>query len=269
MELHKVKLVVTDMDGTLLNSQGEVSSQFYDLYGQLKNHIHFVAASGRQYQSIKHKLESISREITIVAENGGFAKRDQQELLFTRLPEAHLATIIDKARNIDHTEIILCGKKGAYIENDNEDFTNILKEYYHEYRVTSDLQDIDPTEIMKVALYHRENSEKYIYPEVADLEGDLLVKVSGQHWVDISHPEANKGKAIALIQEQMGISPEETMVFGDYNNDIEMLERGFFSYAMKNAHPRVKAIARFETESNNDLGVETILEQVLRAKRTS
>lgn len=269
MELNNVKLVITDMDGTLLNSQGEVSSQFFELFSELKRHIHFVAASGRQYQSIKHKLESIFTEITIVAENGGLAKRDQQELLFTRLPETHLETVINTARNIEQAEIILCGKSGAFIENGSPEFTDILKEYYHEYQVTEDLHSVNPSEIMKVALYHREDSEIHIYPEVKNLEGELLVKVSGKHWVDISHPEANKGMAVKMIQEQLGITSEETMVFGDYNNDLEMLELGYFSYAMKNAHPRVKELARFETESNDNNGVEVILEQLIKAKITA
>lgn len=266
MKLDNVKLVITDMDGTLLNSSGAVSDRFFRLYNELKDHIHFVAASGRQYHSIKHKLERISREITIVAENGGLAKKDQEELLFTRLPERHLSEIIEKARAVSDAEIILCGKNGAYIENGNSSFTNILKEYYHKYQVTGDLKSVDPSGIMKVALYHHEDSETHIYPAVRELEEELLVKVSGKHWVDISHPEANKGKAVKYIQQHMGISEEETMVFGDYNNDLEMLECGYFSYAMKNAHPKVKETARFETGSNDHEGVEDILEQLLLAK---
>ena len=266
MNMQHVKLVITDMDGTLLDSRGAVSERFFQLYEALKGHIHFVAASGRQFHSIKYKLERISEEITIVAENGGFAKRDQQELLFTQLPAAHLTEVVQTARAIENTEIILCGKHGAYIENDDPRFTDILKEYYHKYSVTNDLKSVDPSEIMKIALYHHEDSETHIYPAVKDFESNLLVKVSGKHWVDISHPEANKGRAVKLIQEQMGISPEETMVFGDYNNDIEMLENGYFSYAMKNAHPRVKEIARFRTDSNDEQGVENILEELVKAK---
>ena len=53
------------------------------------------------------------------------------------------------------------------------------------------------------------------------------------------------------------------MVFGDYNNDIEMLQLGYFSYAMKNAHPDVRKVARFKTTSNSDGGVEKVIEQLL------
>ena len=81
MNLSKVKLVVSDMDGTLLNSKGEVSNLFFDLFKQLKEkNIHFTAASGRQYNSIVHKLDTIKEDIFVIAENGGMAKKGTQVL---------------------------------------------------------------------------------------------------------------------------------------------------------------------------------------------
>ena len=86
MDFSKVKLVVTDMDGTLLNSKGKVSSKFFNLFNEIKKQqIHFIAASGRQYQSIVHKLAPIKNDITIIAENGGLAKQGDNELLITNL----------------------------------------------------------------------------------------------------------------------------------------------------------------------------------------
>ena len=60
MDLSQVKMVVSDMDGTLLNSNHEVSNRFFDLFAELKKrNILFVAASGRQYNSILDKLSVI------------------------------------------------------------------------------------------------------------------------------------------------------------------------------------------------------------------
>ena len=72
-----------------------------------------------------------------------------------------------------------------------------------------------------------------------------------------------------LLQSKHGISADETMVFGDFNNDLEMLQEAFFSYAMDNAHDNVKKVARFSTKSNDEQGVESILEELLIAKRNS
>ncbi len=109
-------------------------------------------------------------------------------------------------------------------------------------------------------------SETYIYPVVKHLEDILQIKISGNNWVDIANPKANKGEAVQLLQEKFGVSKEETMVFGDYNNDLEMIDQAFFSYAMANAHENVKQAARFQTRSNNESGVEIILQELIKAK---
>lgn len=76
MDLSKIKMVVSDMDGTLLNSNHQVSEQFFELFKELQSRdITFVAASGRQYNSIIDKLAPIKDEIIVIAENGGFAKK--------------------------------------------------------------------------------------------------------------------------------------------------------------------------------------------------
>ena len=56
------------------------------------------------------------------------------------------------------------------------------------------------------------------------------------------------------------------MVFGDYNNDLEMIEQAAYSFAMQNAHPNVTKAANYTTKSNNEGGVEHILEQLIAAK---
>ncbi|MCB0469699.1 MAG: HAD hydrolase family protein, partial [Flavobacteriaceae bacterium] len=73
--------------------------------------------------------------------------------------------------------------------------------------------------------------------------------------------------ALKNLQQQLNVSEEETMVFGDYNNDLEMLSLAYYSFAMENAHPNVKNTARFVTKSNDEEGVETILQQLIKEKK--
>ncbi|WP_159023040.1 HAD family hydrolase [Formosa sp. L2A11] len=267
MKLSQVKLVVTDMDGTLLNSKSQVSPLFFNLFQKLQAHnIHFIAASGRQYFSIVEKLETIKDEITIIAENGGITRRGDQELAKMLLSKDKINSILPLLRTLDNVFIVLCGKNKAYIETQDLHFPKLLSEYYTEFNTVKDLTEVNDDEFLKIAIYHTENSEKFIYPHVKHLENELQIKVSGEHWLDISHHDANKGFALKLVQEELGISEDETMVFGDYNNDLEMLERAYFSYAMANAHPNVKKVARFETKSNDEFGVETVLEQLIASK---
>lgn len=269
MDFSKVKLVVTDMDGTLLNSQSKVSDQFLAYYKQLKKlNIQFIAASGRQYFSIIDRFDkSIQNEITIVAENGAFAKHGNEELFTTSIPSKHISNSIHLLRNLNNVYIVLCGKKCAYIETNDEDFVAMFQNYYSEYTIVDDLTKVTNDTFFKIAAFHFECSETNIYPAVKHLENELQVIVSGENWLDISHSNANKGYALNILQNQLGITKEETMVFGDYNNDLKMIELADFSYAMENAHKNVKKAAKFQTKTNNEQGVEFILEQLISSRK--
>lgn len=251
------------MDGTLLNSEHEVSDRFFELYKGLRQRgILFVAASGRQYNSMADKLKPIKDEIIIIAENGGFAMHNDRQLLSTPLPKGAKNQILNALEASENVHPVLCSKDQAYLTNASPKFIEKLKEYYTEYTLLEDLKEFDG-EVLKVAIYHFNSSEKYIYPVVRHLEAHLKVKVSGQNWVDVSSPDANKGYALNLIQEKYKITPAETLVFGDYNNDLEMLALANYSFAMENAHPNVKKVANYVTSSNDDFGVERVLEKLL------
>ena len=266
MELSAIKLVVADMDGTLLNSHHEVSQRFFDLFPQLREKgVHFAAASGRQYDSIVDKLKPIAEEISIIAENGGFAIHNSAEVVSTPLNPQQKDIILKEVEPIPDAHPVLCGKYSAYLLSHSQAFQDQLKEYYTHFNILEDLYAYEG-EVMKIAVYHNQGSEENIYPYLKHLEGDLKVKVSGEFWVDLSHPDANKGFALELIQQKLGIGKHETLVFGDYNNDLEMLARADRSYAMANAHPNVLRAANFTTLSNDEYGVETVLEELLRSK---
>lgn len=267
MNLSKVRLVITDMDGTLLNNDHAVSNRFFELYKELKQHnIIFVAASGRPYYSLIEKLAPIKDDIIFIAENGGLAIQQEQVLLSTPIEAHNLHDLITLINTLEDTHPVYCTKDRAYVKSKSESLMGLLSEYYKNYVVIFDESEIKE-EVYKIALYHEESSERNIYPFVKHLENKFKVKVSANHWVDISENLANKGHALELIQKKHGITKEETMAFGDYNNDIEMLNLSYFSYAMANAHPNVKKTARFETKTNNENGVENILEQLLLAKK--
>ena len=251
------------MDGTLLNSKHEVSNKFFQLFEELKKRdIRFVAASGRQYNSIADKLHTIKDDIIIVAENGAFVKEQDQELLATPLNQTTTNDVIELLRNVAGIHPVLCGKNHAYINGNSDEFISKLREYYSEFSILNDIASFEG-EVLKIAIYHFESSEKYILPLVNHLESKLKVKVSGENWLDISHMNANKGYALKHLQEKYGIGKQETLVFGDYNNDLEMLAMADLSFAMANAHPNVTAAANYRTKSNDENGVEDILEKLL------
>ena len=265
MDLSQVRLVAFDMDGTLLNSKHEVSNQFFKLFEQLHPQIHFVAASGRQLHSITSKLLTIKDQISFIAENGAVVQTEGRNILVTPLIVPNLNTLISTLLKIEDVTPILCGKQHAYIENSDTKFISMFREYYSSYNNVNSILETKPEDLVKITIYHPTDAEKYIYPNVQHLEHELSVRVSGRNWVDISTKHINKGIALEKIQKDYGFNASQTMIFGDYNNDLEMLEQGDFSYAMANAHKNVKEIAKFITKSNDELGVEFVLEELAKS----
>ena len=266
MDLSKIRMVVTDMDGTLLNSNHEVSNRFFEIFKELKTKgLLFVAASGRQHNSIINKLHPIKNDIIVVAENGGFVMQQDKELLSTNLPKKDIKETLEIVGNFPDMHPVLCGKHTAYLTGKSDAFVEKLKEYYSEFKVVSDLNEVT-SEIIKIAIYHFESSEAYIYPHLKHLEKELQVKISGTNWVDVSSANANKGFAIQRLMKQHNVQPNELMVFGDYYNDLEMLALSDFSFAMENAHPNVIKASKYSTGTNDEFGVERILEQLIKNK---
>lgn len=265
MDLSKVKLIVSDMDGTLLNSKHEVSDLFFELHKQLKaKGIQFVAASGRQYFSIVSKLASIKKDLIIAAENGAYVVDNEKELYVNAFDSKDVKNFINIASKIPDTFIVLAGKKKAYFLKGNTALQEIVSEYYSENELLDSFELLPNDDILKLALFNANGSEKNIYPSLEYLAKDWQIKVSGEFWVDIALPTNHKGNAIKRIQEQMGVTDEQTMAFGDYMNDVEMLKSAKFSYAMENAHPEVKQVAKYQTTSNDKNGVEAVIQELLQ-----
>lgn len=257
------------MDGTLLNSDHEVSDRFFSVFDQLKEKgILFVAASGRQYHSMTHKLQRIQDDIIFIAENGALVKEGNREVSVTPINEKLQDELLQIIGHIDGAYAMLCGKYKSYFDGKSLQFLNQLKEYYSSYEIVEDYGSVKD-EIVKIAVYHHISAEEYIYPKMDHLEDEVKVKVSGQHWVDLNHSNAHKGNALQKVMRTHNVRTSEVLVFGDYNNDLEMLALADYSFAMANAHPNVKAVANYNTQSNNDFGVERVLELMIEQKNSN
>ncbi|WPO81277.1 Cof-type HAD-IIB family hydrolase [Chryseobacterium sp. JJR-5R] len=260
-----IRMIVTDMDGTFLNSKHQVSPDFPIVYEELKKrNILFVPASGRQMTGITKYFGDIENEMAFIAENGGYVVYKNKELFADRLEPTYIAEIIRKIRTITGANAVLSGKKKAYVDTDNVEFITYISQFYTINEKIEDLtQDIDDR-IFKIAIYHPEGSELNVYPVLKEFEKyNLEIVVSGKHWLDIMNKDINKGNALEKLQDALDISPQQTMAFGDYMNDIEMLKNSRYSYAMKNAHPSVKEAACFEACTNDNFGVLKIIKDYL------
>jgi len=268
MNFSEVELIISDLDGTLLNNNHQISSRFFEQFQQLKSlGVKFIAASGRQYHGMAEKFATIKNEITIIAENGAYIVHKGEELDVNAIPSEQVNLLIKIALDLPKTHIVLCGKKRAYFGRSEEGFENIIKEFYPKHQIIENYLDLADDDFLKIAIHHPEGSEAHILPYFSSLSEDFQLKISDINWLDISLKSTHKGNAIEKIQQQLNIDALNTMAFGDYNNDAEMLTNANFSFAMENAHPNIKAIAKYETTSNENFGVENIIEKVITAKK--
>ena len=260
----KIKFVATDMDGTLLNSKKEIHEEFYEVFREMREKdIIFAAASGRQYYSLLETFDNIKDDMMFIAENGTFVVYKGKEIVTNSLDRDLAMELINIGRKIDESYVVLCGKNSAYIESDDDRLVNEVSKYYKRYKIVDDITTIND-EILKVTICDFRGSEENSNNYFVEYRDKAQVTVSGDIWLDITAKNINKGVAIKEIQELLGINYEETVVFGDYLNDLEMMESGYYSYAMENAHDDLKKVARFIAKSNDENGVVEAIKELIR-----
>lgn len=261
-----IRFVASDLDGTLLHSDGRLNDDFFPVFNRLKAaNIWFAAASGRQLFNLQKVFEKVKDEIIFIAENGSYIVYKGQEIHVEALSEKTAHQLIHIARQIPGVQIVLCGKKTAYIESDSPEFVNPLHQYYEKIEKVNNLLDVKGDQFLKVTVCDLKGAEKNSYPWFRKMKRKVQVKLSGNIWLDMSNILANKGKALEIIQDMYNITPEQTMSFGDCLNDIEMMRQAYYSYAVENAHPKVKKAARFLTANNDHDGVLEVLKQLVPA----
>lgn len=262
--MNKIKLIVTDLDGTLLDSNHQLPNDFWEIEQKLfDNNILLAVASGRQFYNIINVFDKIKERTLFLAENGTYAFYQGKELFVNTLPKKEAIAFIEIGRTVPDAYLILCGKNAAYVENSDERFLTEVRKYYTQLEIVADLTQVSD-EFLKVTLCDFKDVPTNSYLHFKEFENEFKVAISGAIWLDITSFNANKGVAVVYIQDLLNITFEETMVFGDFLNDYEMMQTGSFSYAMKNAHPDILEISNFVTNfDNNSNGVTEIINQIL------
>jgi Cof subfamily protein (haloacid dehalogenase superfamily) len=257
-----IRLVVSDLDGTLLDSDKRIHDEFWIVEQQLaEKGILFSAASGRQYYSILDQFERVKERVIIIAENGTYVARNGVVLHKQGLDKEAAREFIDIARKLKDVYIVYCCENSAYIEKPDERFYSEAVLYNKRLQVVDDVTRVDDY-LLKFSLCDFAGAEQNSLHHYKKYENDFKVVIAGQKFLDITHPEANKGSAVKILQEKFSISPAETLVFGDYPNDLEMMDSARYSYAMKNAHPEILKKAPFVTEyDNNNNGVVEVIKK--------
>jgi Cof subfamily protein (haloacid dehalogenase superfamily) len=259
-----LRLVAVDMDGTLLDAQGRVPDRLWPLLELMRERgILFVPASGRQYATLRSLFARAAAGMPFIAENGTYVVRDDVEISSAPLDAGIVRAVIAAlAQTPADYGVVLAGRDRAWVSRTDAAFLTEVAKYYVEHEVVADL-DAVAGDTIKIAVFCFGDAETEILPALAGFRGTHQVVVSGAAWVDVMDARVNKGEALRALQHALGIGPEHCAAFGDYLNDLEMLQAVEWSYAMDNAHPDVKAVARRIAPHHHDEGVIAVLGELL------
>lgn len=254
------KLIASDLDGTLLlNGTHSLNPEVYDLILALqKKGISFVAASGRQLESLRNLFKPIADQINYVAENGALYAYNNQIIVNTEIERALAFRIIESIQTRKNCDIAVSGVNSCYVLPGNPEFLyHVQHELNNKTTIIDNFKEIDEP-ILKIATQNHVDCLGTREHFHGIFQKDIKVVTSGNDWVDFIPYECNKGIALQLLLTKLGIHPADVIAFGDQQNDLEMLKLVGTSYAMETASSEVKAHATNVTDS-----VEKILKTLI------
>lgn len=274
-----IKLIASDMDGTLLNHNHKIPKENVDLINYAKNQgIEFVVATGRAYYEALPALNEENINCDVISFNGGivYDKKGNIISITPMIPKDLYYTIeILKSFDISYQ---LYTKNTIYtksIETDINAYIDLIRSNGYdpdvEHLRAEAQQKLDVgyiTEVENIELYLNEKENPpikiiAISNDISKLENaakllsentSISVTSSGANNIEIMHKNATKGEALKEIAKIYGINLENAVAIGDNLNDQAMLDIVGYSVAMKNGNTILKEQAKYVTEKTNSEG---------------
>lgn len=253
-----IRLVVSDVDGTLVRKDKSLSPQVIAAVHRLRAAgVPFSMISARPLSGVLPLVAPLGIDIPVAAINGGVIFRPDGSVISEhRIDPAVVAGIFALSEGV---------AVDRWIFADNRWYASSLEgERVQRERIASNLEPILRTDFSD--LYDRADKVTFVsfdYPMLKDLTaraaaafGDrATVGQSQTYYLDVTDTHANKGDGVTQLAAMLGVDLAEVAVFGDMENDVAMFRRAGLSVAMGQAPDAVKAAATFETSSNEEDGV--------------
>lgn len=252
-----IKLIASDMDGTLLNSFNKINPEFKSVIKDLsKKGIFFAGISGRNQERLKNIFKDIDEDIIYVSDNGNFIQYKGKVLFKNTISKDIMIRLNDELRKLKKCRVSYSTAKCMYTESRLVYNTSKVINFDNNY--VEDINNIKD-DVIKCSVICVPFNQDKIYNALSSKFPELYIAKSGKYTIDINSSCTNKGVALKNLQKIFNVSYDETMVFGDYLNDYEMMDMAYYSYAMKNAHPKLKEKARFIAPKNSKNGVIKVI----------
>lgn len=259
------RLIATDLDGTLLRSDGTLSLRTVAaLRAAAERGIHIAIATARPVRALTPVLEGSVISGWGVCQNGAVVHELQscERVLAWEMESAVAVRIVSELRRV----------------MDGVAFAIEMDDLFHcEPHFESRLQALEPPDVRygdalelisgpltKLLAHHPSLEPEDLAFAVANVIGDDgVVTHSGAGFIEISASGVTKAFGVAALCERLEVDPASVLAFGDMPNDVAMMEWAGHRIAVANAHAAVKACADEVTASNDDDGVAAIIERLL------
>ena len=269
----KYKMLVTDMDYTLLNKEKRVSDRNREaLRRAMEKGVHMVVATGRIYTSARIYAKLLGLDTPIIASNGALIK-DASKTIFRDILSQ------DTVREM----LRLCHKYGIYChfftENTiySEKLINVSLRYteWNKYmgeedqvriRIVDDGEEIveaAKSEVLKAVVFDDDDEKIQKLRDGIMETGIVSVSQSMKHNLEVMNKGVTKGNAVRILAQMYGINREEIIAIGDNENDISMIEYAGLGIAMGNAEEILKRAADHVTGDYQEDGVAEAIEKFI------
>ena len=269
-----IKLIATDMDGTLLDPRGQLDlPRLEKILDQLdQRDICFVIATGNEVQRMRQLLEHLASRVVLVVANGARIFENNELIQAQIWDDATVDKALAHFKGREcRDQFVVTGMKGGFVKKgtvftDLEKFMTpeMIEKFYQRMNFVEDLQADLFGGVLKMSMVVGEERSSSVLQEINDLfDGRVRAVSSGYGCIDILQAGVHKAWGLEELLKRWNLKSEQIMAFGDSENDIEMLELAGIAYAMENAADEVKAVATALAPANNQAGVYQVLENWL------
>jgi Cof subfamily protein (haloacid dehalogenase superfamily) len=246
-----IKMIVMDLDGTLLTDDKNISNYTLSILEKCKNiGIKIVIATARSEKSSKRFIDILRPDFIIL--NGGALVNDNKKIISKKLlpKETAMEIITEIYKNKAIGEIKVETETGHYLICDDEQKNNLFADEKYRYlNITKGIQN-DLIKI-RVEIFDKKVVEK-LRKKYTECE---MNGFTGENWYRIANRGATKINGIKKLMKEMNISMENIMAFGDDYNDLEMIKECGIGIAMENGIDEIKKEAKYICGNNNEDGV--------------
>lgn len=267
------KLIAIDLDGTLLTDDLMISPDTVKAIQQAVEMGTVVTiATGRMFASAKIFAQQLGINVPLITYQGAIIKdAEEKEVLYERPISPDIArklVEISVERNL-HLQVyqddILYGPSA------NEKLVSYAEGVKVPYTVEPNLFKLAEKGFTKALFIETPETLSILQEELGALFGERAhIAKSKENFLEVTHPEANKGLALLHLAETLGIDQSEIIGIGDNHNDKELIMTAGLGVAMGNAVQEMKDIADYVSLTNNEEGVKHVIEKfVLAPQRVS